>query len=86
MVCVLPDVCIIFDCTVGGLYIMLVWTGDIIVDASTIMGCTGFIRIPILAGDLFFSMGRICLLFCIGIGIISSCVRMTYISIDNICI
>ena len=83
---VLPDVCSIFDCTVGELYIMLVWAGNIIVDASTIIGGTRLIRIPILVGDLFFSMRRICLLLRIGIGIISSFVRMTYILADNICI
>ena len=33
---------------------MLVWAGNIIVDASTIIGGTRLIRIPILVGDLFF--------------------------------
>ena len=84
--CVLPDVCIIFDCTVGRLYIMLVWAGDIIVNASKIIGGTIFIRITILVGDLMFSMGRIWLLFRIGIGTIISFVRITYILTDNICI
>ena len=51
---------------------MLVWAGDIIVDDSTIIGGKIFIRIPILVGDLFLSMRRICLLFRIGIGFISS--------------
>ena len=87
LVCVLSDVCSIFDCTVSGLYIMLVWDGDIIVDASAIIGVTRFVRIPIFVGDLIFlSMRIICLLFRIGIGIISSFVRMTYILTDNICI
>ena len=100
LLCVLPDVCSIFDCTVGGFYnvcsifdctvggfyIMLVRTGDIIVDASTVIGGTRFIRIPILVDDLFVSIGRICLLFSIEIGLISSFVRLTYILTNNICI
>ena len=86
LVCVLSDVCSIFNCTVSGLYIMLAWDGDIIVDASAIIGVTRFVRIPIFVGDLIFSMRIICLLFRIGIGIISSFVRMTYILTDNICI
>ena len=46
-------------------------------DASTIIGGTRFIRLPILVGDLFFSMGRIWLLFRSGIDTIISFVRMT---------
>ena len=53
LVCVLSDVCSIFNCTVSGLYIMLAWDGDIIVDASAIIGVTRFVRIPIFVGDLF---------------------------------
>ena len=86
LLCVLPDVCSIFDCTVGGLYIMLVQAGDIILDASTVIGGTRFIRIPILVDDLFVSIGRICLLFRTEIGIISSSVRLTNILTNNICI
>ena len=41
-------------------------------DASTIIGGTRFIRLPILVGDLFFSMGMIFLFFYIGISIVNS--------------
>ena len=72
LVCVLPDVCSIFAGTMDGLYIMLVGAGDIIMYAITIICDTGFIMIPILVGDLFFSMGMIFLFFYIGISIVNS--------------
>ena len=45
--------------------------------ASTIIDGTRFIRIPILVGDILISIGRIWLLFRIGIDTIISFVRMT---------
>ena len=80
LVCVLPDACSIFASTVGGLYVILVGTGDIIVYVTTIIVGTGFIMIPILVGDLFSSMEMI-FFFCIGIIIIIIIALMTGILI-----
>ena len=58
LVCVLPDVCVIFSSTVSVLYVILVGAGNIIVYTTIIIVGTGFIMIPILVGDLFFRRGR----------------------------
>ena len=80
LVCVLPDVCVIFSSTVSVLYVILVGAGNIIVYTTTIIVGTGFIMIPILVGDLFSSMEMI-FFFCIGIIIIIIIALMTGILI-----
>ena len=53
LVCVLPDVRIIFAITAGVLYILFVGDRDIIVHSAAIIFSTGSIMIPILVGDIF---------------------------------
>ena len=53
LVCVLPDVRIIFAITAGVLYIIFVGDGDFIVHSTAIIFSTGSIMIPILVCDLF---------------------------------
>ena len=85
LVCLLPDVCIIFASTADVLYIILVGAGDIIVYSTAIIFSTGSIMIPILVGDLFL-IGRMFLFCSIGISLMITFVLMTDILIYYFCV
>ena len=86
LICVLPDVCIIFASTAGVFCIIFDGAGNIVMYSAAIIFSTSSIMIPILVGAFFGDWEDIFVLLCIEISVNIIFVPVTDIMFYYLCV